>query len=43
MMHEITFAIMEKNDKQFFHVAFLAHWLLGIVKFKIEIEKVSML
>jgi hypothetical protein len=43
MMHEITLAIMEKNHEQFLHVAFLVHWLLGIVKFKIGIEKISML
>jgi hypothetical protein len=40
MMHEITLAIMEKNHEQFFHVAFLAHWVLGIVKIQIEIEMI---
>jgi len=43
MIHEITLTIMEKNHEQFLHVAFLAHWLLGIVKSKIEIEKISLL
>ncbi len=39
MMHEITLAIMEKNHEQFFHVAFLAHWVLGIA-IQIQIEMI---